>query len=445
MIDFKAPDWFRHYLNYRKKHPIHYKRMDAEGNELLHAAELDFESLEHPLYHLLQSSGVIYGFPLNYPFKPEPGRMSLKNKTFLTLIDIVLYCVLEVVEEKLAISSYEQKVEKAGELLRTYYLGIYDHLPNASESSIDSILLNRVSFKKNFFDFRKSGINSHFFWDWYFFMKFLDEQIQGATIDQSYFSDLLKEKNKMNVLTLKLITAAIHSNHKISHGEKLLQHHFKKSSTLLNAVDKARLNRLLKQGITLDTIGLPPLDWIARRYLLDVCLLAIYADKKIDADEEHFLKELQGELSLPSETLLESKFFLGFFLMQYGRRLHFYRRRRHSFTLLRMAMAENAVKMGKATKMEYRETVEMAATLGRLLKTQLKLTENPEIPSEEEIAYALEQLKDLPKFLPFFSLVFVPVPGITEAYILLAYSIEKLSGNAIRLLPSNFSQMVKKK
>ena len=95
MIDFKAPDWFQQYLQFRKKHPLRYSRIDSQGNELLHVAKLDFESLEHPLYQLLQSSGVIYGFPMNYPFKPDLGRMSLKNRTLLTLIDLVFYCVLE--------------------------------------------------------------------------------------------------------------------------------------------------------------------------------------------------------------------------------------------------------------------------------------------------------------------------------------------------------------
>ena len=157
------------------------------------------------------------------------------------------------------------------------------------------------------------------------------------------------------------------------------------------------------------------------------------------------MQKLVQKLKLTNHDLLESKIELGFFLAAYGRQLNFYNNSRNAITLVTQAIGENMLNFRKATYLEYEETVDMANTFGLLLQKQLGLGKDQRIPSEEEIAFAFEQLKDIPKFLPFFSMIFVPVPGITELYILTAYSIERLSGNSIRLLPSNFSRMVKGK
>jgi hypothetical protein len=62
-------------------------------------------------------------------------------------------------------------------------------------------------------------------------------------------------------------------------------------------------------------------------------------------------------------------------------------------------------------------------------------------PTPEELDKAREQLKDLPKFLPFFVLVIVPLPGVTEGYALMAVTLENWLGRKISLLPSQFRKV----
>jgi len=152
-----------------------------------------------------------------------------------------------------------------------------------------------------------------------------------------------------------------------------------------------------------------------------------------------------SKLQLSAEDLRESQFNLGCFLMQFGKKLNFYNNRKNSVALISQAIGGNINKLRTASYLEYEETVEMALTLGKLLKARLGEKDLTKLPSEEEIAYALEQVKDLPRFLPFFSLIFMPVPGITELYILLACAIERMTGDQIKLLPSQFSKIVKGK
>jgi hypothetical protein len=66
-------------------------------------------------------------------------------------------------------------------------------------------------------------------------------------------------------------------------------------------------------------------------------------------------------------------------------------------------------------------------------------------PSPEELKEAVEQLKDIPRFLPFFIVVVVPVPGVTESYTLLAVTLEKWLGHKFRLLPSAISKAIRSK
>lgn len=448
MINFKSKSWFDQYVNYRKKHPLKPANLTRRSFPIFNAAiqqKEKFKSLRHPLYNMLQKSGLIYGFPIRYPFAPLALKLPKKFQTKFILMDIILFSVLQREEEAGMQRSYSEQVDLAAWLIKNYYQGVHTYLNLDKKNTIEQILVNRVTFKKSMFDFRKSGTNSHLFWDWYFFHEYLDAVLSPGDLPHDFFAELVPRKKEMMALTIKLLSAALHCDHKLKRGEKVLQAQFKRSSQLLSETEKLRLHKRLKQGITLDKVSIPNLSWIGRRYLLDICILAVFSDKEINAEEELFLDELVKKLQLTQADKIESKIELGFFLAQFGRQLNFYNKKRNAISLVTQTIGDNMHNFHKATKMEYEETVDMANTFGLLLQKQLKLGNDPRIPTEEEIAFAFDQLKDIPKFLPFFTFIFVPVPGITELYVLTAYSIEKLTGNTVRLLPSNFSRMIKGK
>ena len=98
-----------------------------------------------------------------------------------------------------------------------------------------------------------------------------------------------------------------------------------------------------------------------------------------------------------------------------------------------------------AFMMESIETKNMVRTFVKQGKGHLLLSKKSEPPTEEEIRQAMEQLKDLPKFLPFFIFIAVPIPGVTESYVLLAVSLEKWLGQKFSILPSHFRDIFQKK
>ena len=205
------------------------------------------------------------------------------------------------------------------------------------------------------------------------------------------------------------------------------------------------MQTIFEQGIRLDDLDIPPLDWVGRRFLLDISLLTIHVDAEMNPLEERFLQPLVEKLQLSQDDLLASKADLGIFLYLYGEKLHLFKGKKTGILLLGQAVVQNFVKLGTAARLEAVETRDMASTFGKILAAKLRLSKNRKLPDEQEIKEAINQLKDLPKFLPFFTVVFLPVPGITEAYIFLAVTLEKLSKGTISLLPSQVSKIMRGK
>jgi len=95
--------------------------------------------------------------------------------------------------------------------------------------------------------------------------------------------------------------------------------------------------------------------------------------------------------------------------------------------------------------LEGKETKDMLHVFLREGRGRLLVSFKSRNPSPEELHDAVEQLKDIPRFLPFFIVVVVPVPGVTESYTLLAVTLEKWLGHKFRLLPSAFSKAIRDK
>lgn len=91
------------------------------------------------------------------------------------------------------------------------------------------------------------------------------------------------------------------------------------------------------------------------------------------------------------------------------------------------------------------ETKDMMVTFVKHGKRVVIKNAGEEGPSEEELQKALEQLKDLPRMLPFLIVTVVPAPGITEGYVVLALTVEKWLGKKISLLPSGFRNLFNSK
>ena len=96
-----------------------------------------------------------------------------------------------------------------------------------------------------------------------------------------------------------------------------------------------------------------------------------------------------------------------------------------------------------ALVMEGVDTTRMLRVFGRHGSGKLRLTPTHRHPTPEELHEALEQLKDIPRFLPFFVVILVPLPGVTEGYAIAALTLEKWLGHKFKFLPSRLRDIWK--
>lgn len=94
--------------------------------------------------------------------------------------------------------------------------------------------------------------------------------------------------------------------------------------------------------------------------------------------------------------------------------------------------------------MEGVETRQMLNVFARHGSGKFRFVRTRRQPTPEELGAALEQLKDIPRFLPFFVVVVVPLPGVIEGYTVIAVTLERWLGQRIRLLPTQFSQILRR-
>jgi hypothetical protein len=90
------------------------------------------------------------------------------------------------------------------------------------------------------------------------------------------------------------------------------------------------------------------------------------------------------------------------------------------------------------------ETKQMMQTYARHGAGKLLLLSKHKQPTTEELQKAKEQLRDIPRFLPFFVIIVVPAPGVTEGYALLAITLERWLGQRISLLPTQLRKVFQK-
>lgn len=446
MIDFTTPQWFDSYIQYRKAHPLHFRKVSDLAPEL---AEYEAQRMpsSSPLYTALQQSGLVYGFPVYYPFESKDDffdKLSENERAKIILLDVVMHARL-LDQQMPTRENYATEIEHNGSLMQAYYERLHHYAPEEETELLEQILFQRARFKKSYFDFRNTGISSLLFWDLYFFLDYCRAATQPHFEENDFFFVILNLKRGLKKLTLQLIAATAHADYELTKQEKALQRRLEKSTKLLVEEERAELRTIFEQGIALDDLDIPPLDWVGRRFLLDISLLTIYVDAEMNALEEGFLLPLLQKLNLSQDDLLTSKADLGIFLYLYGERLHIVKGKKKGIQLLGQAVLQSFIELGYAARMEAVETRDMASTFGKLLAAKLKISKNSQLPNEQEIKQAMSQLKDLPKILPFFTMVLLPVPGITEVYIFLAVALEKLSKGGISLLPSQIRKVVRGK
>lgn len=365
---------------------------------------------EKSLYKLVQPTGLMYG----HPIRPSRNYDLLYSKW--TEHDKMKFILLDsLINNSLLIKANEIKNHQ--DLIKTTddsisaICGFYDEKSSSisrnkkSETDhLETVLSRRVGVKStwsgNFWT--RYFQNSLLFLDVYFFGQWL--QMKDGKTDMDDFGDQL-ENLRLNIL--QVIAKAAHSDYIIQKEEKALFKFFLQSAGLKKEKQKAALE-YLKSDLKLEDIDFSKNDsWIIRKYILELAILTIWADRQVEESEKDFVRQLANHLGFSDDELESSLLAIESFVISNWKQVHFLQKR-HDLLIVkdrflkRISLVVNKNK--NALVQEMKESKELMLLLHKMTRENLTELEKSKVKA---------QLIDVLKTLPTFVIIALPGTFIT--------------------------------
>ncbi|CAN5160272.1 hypothetical protein BH09BAC3_BH09BAC3_17350 [soil metagenome] len=301
-MDPRSKGWLKEYLEFRL---TLLQELTAEGRKSSHP--------DHSLYRVIQPTGLMYGQPVNVFDHPMAGQWDEKDRMKILLAESLISSSLLFHDKSIKTSEEMSLVTmKTLESITNFYNHVFPELATSTKT-----LFGRkktpIELAERILDKRidKTTDTKGNFWTQFFHnsLLFLDIFIFGQWIHTNadkIVSDFFKyEREELRTSLAKVIAAAAHANHVVEFEERKLMEYFLQSAQLSNDNKKACLD-IFENGISVEEINLPTNNsWLLKKYFLEIGILTIWADKKVEESELSFLKRL-AETFLFSEDDLEA-------------------------------------------------------------------------------------------------------------------------------------------
>jgi hypothetical protein len=269
---------------------------------------------EHSLYRIIQPTGLMYGQSVGVIGHPDQDTWNNKEKMKVLLAESLLSSSLLFYEKQngspLEISV---AINKTLENIGNFYNNIFPELSTPSKSFFgkkksavelaEKILDKRIE--------RTSDFEGNF-WTYFFHnsLLFLDVFIFGQWIHTNadrIVADFFRyERDELRFSVVKVIAAASHANKEVVYEEKKLLDFFLHSADL-SSEKRREAVRIFEKGIEVNEINLPSENsWILKKFFLEIAILTIWADKKVEEIEMEFLKTFTLHLGFNEEDLENS-------------------------------------------------------------------------------------------------------------------------------------------
>jgi hypothetical protein len=113
------------------------------------------------------------------------------------------------------------------------------------------------------------------------------------------------------------MAAAAHANHVVEFEERKLLEYFLQTANL-SPEKKKECQDIFERGISVEEINLPTNNsWILKKYFLEMAILTIWADKKVEQLELDFLKRLADSIGFSDDDLENSMMAIEGFVLEH--------------------------------------------------------------------------------------------------------------------------------
>jgi hypothetical protein len=311
--------WLNEYLEFRK-----------DALTLLTGNRKDSHP-EYALYRIIQPTGLMYGQSvgnLNHPDAPtwdEKERMKVLLAESLISSSVLFYGK--------PISNPEELggiINHALESITAFYNTIFPELATPTKTLFgkkrstvelaERILEKRIDrtyqFKGNFWIYFFH--NSILFLDIFIFGQWIHTHADKIVADFFRY-----EREELRFSVVKVIAAAAHSDNVLDFEEQKLVEYFIEGTDIPAQRRKEALE-IFKSGVAIRDINLPSDNsWILRKFYLEIAILTLWADRRVEKIEHEFLKQFTTHLSFTDDDMENSLIAIEGFVLEHWHELEY--------------------------------------------------------------------------------------------------------------------------
>jgi hypothetical protein len=283
------PGWLKDFIESRRSQ---FEDLSYEGTKSTHP--------EFSLYRIIQPTGLMYGQSVGSLESSTSKNWTEREKMKILLAECLITSSILFFDKPIKKQEDLDKVfEKTLENIGDFYNSVFPEISIPAKTMFgrkkqpieiaEKIIEKRVEFTVE---------NRNNFWAQFFHnsLLFLDVFIFGQWIHTNadkIVADFFKyEREELRFSVVKIIAGAAHSNVTVEFEERKLLEYFLNSSGL--SPEKRRQAQVIfDKGIEIKAMNLPTNNsWILKKYFLEMAILTLWADKKVDEVEINFLREL---------------------------------------------------------------------------------------------------------------------------------------------------------
>lgn len=396
--------WLKKYLDFRQEL---LRELTSEGRKSSHP---DFS-----LYRVIQPTGLMYGQPVRTFDHPDSHEWSKQDCMKILLAEGLISSSL-LFHDKPVMNSEELSVVtmKTLESITNFYNHIFPELATPTKTlfgrkKTSLELVERILDKRIERTIEPKGN----FWTQFFHnsLLFLDIFIFGQWIHTNadkIVSDFFKyEREELRTSLVKTMAAAAHANTIVEFEERKLMEYFLQGAQL-SPEKKKECQNIFEKGISIEEINLPTNNsWILKKYFLEIAILTIWADKKVEDIELLFLRRFADTLSFSEEELENSMVAIeGFVLEHWKDLLHLQDKKNYE------QISDQYIKrMIKITDRNRNRLVKKAKGSEALMSLLIQ-ARSQELTDMEKHSLR-EQLIEMLKVIPTFDIISLPQRYLT--------------------------------
>ncbi len=412
----KEKGWLKEYLEFRKDL---LRDITGESHKATHP--------EHSLYRVIQPTGLMYGQSVGVLDHPDAESWSEKDRMKILLAESLISSSLLFYDKPVKnADEVSEVILKTLESIGNFYNNVFPELATPAKTLFggrktplelaEKILDKRIEHTSEY---------SNNFWTQFFHnsLLFLDIFIFGQWIHTNadrIVSDFFKyEREELRFSVIKIMAASAHANATIEFEERKLLEYFLAGSGL-PPEKKKEAQAIFEKGIQIEDINLPTNNsWILKKYFLEIAILTIWSDKKVEQAELGFLKSLCDYLSFTEDDLENSMMAIEGFVLEHWEQLSGLQNKQE-YNQVSERFVKRLAKIADRNKSKLLREVQESEELMELLK-KAKATE---LSDEEKARMQLLMIFVL-KTIPTFVIVSLPQRFLTLPMLM-------------KILPKNF-------